>query len=126
AGLFEGNSRPRLAQYLRMFEADIGDDGNIAVDDIGRIQPATETRLDHGPLNARIAENQETGRCQYVEPCCSFRCRPFRPCGLESIEPQDERLGEHSLFDRLAIQADTLGNMLHMRRGITPDGNAGM
>ena len=51
-----------------MLEPDVGDDGDLALDDVGRVEPAAEADLDHRPFDARLVKDNESGRRQEVEP----------------------------------------------------------
>ena len=67
--------RARLAQNLRVLERDVGDDGDFAVDDVGRIEPAAQAHFDHRPLDGRFAEDEKGGGGEKVEPGCIGRGR---------------------------------------------------
>src|SRR5207237_6746051 len=52
ARLLEGNLRQRVAELLRVVEADARDDGDQRRADVGRVEASAEADLEHGDIDA--------------------------------------------------------------------------
>ena len=52
--LLARDRRARLPKNFRVLERDVGDDGDFAVDDVGRIEPPAQAHFDHRPLDGAL------------------------------------------------------------------------
>ena len=100
-----------------MLQADVGDDAQDGRDDVGRVEPAAQTRLDDSDVHRFGREKVESHRRRNFE-----KRRPmFRE---ERMPPVQERL---NLFPRDHPETISFHNLhplaeIHqMRRGIEPD-----
>ena len=83
-GLFAGDRGERVAELLRVVEADAGDDRHDGQADVGRIEPAAESDFQHGrvdlPLDeVHAARSRSWLRSTSGRPADRLRRRPRRP-----------------------------------------------
>ena len=97
-----------------MVEANGGNDGNVGIGDVGRIEPTAKPHLEHLNVDGLATERLECHRRQHLE-----RRRPAKAVfghrlgmGPDRIHRRDERLGR----DGLAVDADTLTKGVQVRR----------
>ena len=95
--------------------ADVGDDGDLRVDDVGRIPPTEQADLDHGDVDGEVGEPAERG--------CGDGLEVDRPHAGEHLEIGDGRdlLGEVVVADRLAVAGHPLVDPLEVRAGVRAD-----
>ena len=68
ARLLSGNCGERVSQLLRMVEADVGDDRDCRLADIGRIEPSAQADFKHGCLGVLSSKVQQGhGRRDFKE-----------------------------------------------------------
>ncbi len=56
-GFFTGNFGKGIAQYLGMFEPDIGDYGQYRGNDIGAVEPSAQAGFYYGDIHTRLCES---------------------------------------------------------------------
>ena len=109
AGFLVGDLPDRMAEEVAVVEADIGDDGEVGLQDIGAVEPAAEPRLDHGDVDVGIGEPLETETRGNFEE---------RQALLDEIGFPLREEGEYIfLRDHLPVDADALPEITEMRRG---------
>ena len=109
-GFLRGNLRERIAQKLRMIEADIRDNRQPRRDDIRRIQAASEPYFYHRDIHF----------CRFEKRKRHAHCR-FKKRGFERIEISAVVvyiLHHRLLRYHLSIDADTFTKIHQMRTGI--------
>ena len=86
ADLFPRDRRARAPQDFRVLERDVGDDRDLALDDVGRIETTAQADFDHRPLDGRIAKDEEGRGGEKVEPGRVGRGRAGCARGLIGVE----------------------------------------
>ena len=84
---------------LGVVHADVGDDGDLGVDDVGRVPPAEQADLDHRDVDGEVGEPAERRGGDGLEV--------RRAHAGEHLEIGDggDLLGELLVADRLAVAA---------------------
>ena len=122
--LFPGDRRARGAQDFRMLERDVGDDCDLAIDDVGRIEPSAQADFDHRPLALRFGENDKGGGGEKVEPGGVGGRRAGLARGLVGVERPIQGAREGRLVDIVSLNANPLGDALNMGGGVAADTKA--
>ncbi len=112
------------AENLGVLEPDVGHDGDLAVDDVGGIEPAAEAHLDHRPADAGLAKDDEGRERQEIEPGGLRRGRPLASGGLVGVERTGQPAGQRLRIDVSALETYALGHALDMGRAVAADAQA--
>ena len=67
AGLLDRDRLAGVAEILLVVEIDGGDDGDIGIDQVDRIEAPTQTDLEHGHVEGRLREPLECRQCREFE-----------------------------------------------------------
>ncbi len=122
---FSARYRPaRGAQNLGVLEPDVGDDGDLAIDDIGRVEPAAQAHFDDRPLNSGVTEDEEGSGGQEIEPGRLRRRGPGAPGVLVSVKREAKRPSQRRLADHAALNGHPFGHGFDMGRPVAPDPEA--
>ncbi len=115
-GLLDGDLAGGLPQLVGVVEADRGDHGDPGVDDVGGVPGAAHADLDHGDVHRRVGEGRVGHAGEHLEEGHRDRLAlvDHPHVGLDVAVDLDEPLGG----DRGAVQADPLGDALHVRAGV--------
>ncbi len=84
-------------------------------------EPASEAHLDDRPSDLRLAEDQERGQRQEVEPGGVRRRSAVAPRGLVGVEGLGQRGGQRVLVDVVRPEAHPLRHPLDVRRPVPAD-----
>ncbi|MNR01843.1 hypothetical protein D3C85_1176660 [compost metagenome] len=66
-GLFEGHGFAGIAQVIRMVDADAGDQRDVGIHQVDRIQAPAKTDLEHHRIQARLLEQPERRQGTHFE-----------------------------------------------------------
>ena len=117
AGFLAGDSRQRMAEKLRVVEADVRHDGKHGLHDVRTVQPPAQTDLDDGNIDRGVGKILERhGRGQFEKG----RTKRLKETSLARYEVDDVGFGH-----RHAVYPDTLAEVDQVGRGIEPDAIAG-
>ena len=129
AGLLPADGLTVGPEELHVVQIDAGDDGAVGVDEIDRIEPATEPNLQNHHVQLGMGHDGEKNQRRELEiGQRNLATHVLRPPGqVAQVTPQPrplhqrkmrkQRIGTH----RLAAQAAALLKMHQMRRGVKPD-----
>ena len=94
---------------LGVIHADVRDDGDRRIDDVGGIPPPEQADLDHHHVDGDVGEPPERGRGQDLEVP--------RPTPDDALEVGDRRdlFGQFLVGDRFEVAADPLVHPLEVR-----------
>ena len=97
---------------------DVGDHGDVGLDDVGGVVAAEQPDLDDRHVDGLVGEPRERRRGEQVEVA--------GPIGEQRLDRRDlgDDLGEVVVADRLAVAADALGDRLEVGAGVGADGEA--
>ena len=92
--LFLRDLLARLAEHLGVLQRDVGQQDDLGVDDVRRVEPSAEPRLDDRDVHALLRELEQRGRGQHLElrrpellrGTANARDGPLEAC-LVTIEP---------------------------------------
>ncbi len=101
-------SVPRLAELLGVLEPDVREHDHRRAEDVRRVQPPAEPRLDHGRVDPLLGEVRERGGGQRLE---LRRTDPLR----RGPDARDRA------FEALRVGVEPLVPAGDMRRGVGPD-----
>ena len=95
AGLFAGDRRQRVAELLRVVEADAGDDRDQRLADVGRIEPAAQSHFQHGRVQPALGKPQQGQRRDDLKVGGPIRApnrpaRATRPWLRRPVAPQHQ------------------------------------
>ncbi len=118
AALLHGDLTGRGAEPIGVVQADRGDHGDGRVDDVGRVPAAAHADLDHGHVHRGVREGRVGHSGEHLEE--------GQPVLLGSVDHLHVRLDvvvrldEPLGGDRRPVEADPLGDRLHVRAGVAP------
>ncbi len=112
-GLLAPDVLARWAQIVDVIDRDRGDDGDVGIDHIDRIEPAAEADFEHQHVDSRAREQPERGERAELE----IRERRFHARSLD----RGERFQERIVARLRSIDAHALVVAQEMRRRIEPD-----
>ena len=126
AALLGGDVLHRAAEEPLVVDRDRGHDGDLPVDDVGRVPRAAHADLDDGHVDGRVRERRVGHGDDHLEvghPGAALGDR----AGVDHLDERqhvvvgrDELLGR----DRLAVQRDALADVVQVRGGEPPGGQA--
>ena len=114
-GLLGGDVSLGRSGELVVVHADVGDDGDLRVGDVGRIPSAEHADLDHGDIDGEIGEPSERRGSRGLE------VRRAHPGEHLQIGNRGDLFGELLVADVLAVAAHSLVDPLEVRAGVRAD-----
>ena len=119
------DQRSRLAQNFGVLEPDVGDDGDLAENDIGRIEPAAEADFNGRPFDAGLAEDEEGRGSEEIEPGRLGGGCAGAPGVFIDVKRLRQRARERRLVNLAALKRHPLGHRLDMGRSVAASLEAG-
>ena len=114
-GLLAGDVGQRRPGELVVVHADVGDHGDLGVDDVGGVPPPEQADLDDGDVDGGVGEPAERGGRARLEVA--------RPDAGQSLEVGDggDLLGQVLVVDGHGVAGPALVDPLEVRAGVRAD-----